>query len=162
MRQIVHAHVRPQPEGVGEGVHFEAGDIKQLEANRASHGGQFGGAQEPRVLMGTAWQKAQQVFRADDGQPEGLGGAVECGQKHAATRTHQGGEGRDDGRRVWHVFEHFHAAHHVVARGLRCGQLFGGCLHILHCHASFQRVKPCHLQCGSGEIDASGSGAAKR
>ena len=112
--------------------------------------------------MGTAWQKAQQVFRADDGQSEGLRGAVERRQEHVATRTHQCGEGRDDGCGVRYVFQHFHAAHHVIARGLRCGQLFGRRLDVLHCHASFQRVESCHLQRGRGEIDPGGSSAAKR
>lgn len=67
-------------------------------------------------------------------------------EKNAAARSHQLGERRDDGSGVRDVFQHLHAAHHVVGTRLRCGQFLGGGFQVTDPHPAFQRVQARHLQ----------------
>ncbi|MDT4853394.1 hypothetical protein FQZ97_876590 [compost metagenome] len=104
--------------------------------------------------MRAAGQQAHDVLGADDGEQVGLRVAVQGGKEHPAARLGQRRAGAHDGGGIRHMFQHFHAGHHVVMAGPFGRQLFDGDLAVIHLHARFQAMQACHLQGFVGQVDA--------
>src|SRR5260221_12809269 len=81
---IVHRHIVVQRVMLAEGVVTHAGKFADREPRIACHRGQFGRSDETAIFVGAPGQQVQHIFRADNGEQEGLGVAVERGKKYPA------------------------------------------------------------------------------
>ena len=88
MQQIVHAHVAHDGAAAREGVVANALDVGNDETGLAAGARQFRRTDELFVVMGAFRQDVQQKLRADDGQRERLGGAIDGGQEDVAAGFH--------------------------------------------------------------------------
>jgi hypothetical protein len=84
------------------------------------------GADELLIAVRALGQQLEHMLGADDGEQEGLGVAVQRREEQPAARLHECCAGLDDGRRVGHVLEHFHAGQHLERRRLLGRQRLGG------------------------------------
>ena len=82
--------------------------------------------------MGAAGKHVQHIFRAHDGEQKGLGIAIDGGEKDVPTWLDQRRAGFDDGRRIGHMLQHFHAGDDIKAAGLLGRQRLGADFAILH------------------------------
>ncbi len=75
--------------------------------------------------MGAAGEPAQDVFGADNGEGEGLRGAVDGGNEHQAAGLEHRGAAFQEQIQVGDVFDDFHVEDDIEALVLR-GQVFSG------------------------------------
>ena len=77
-----------------------------------------------------------------------------------SARFEQRGAGVDHGRRIRHVFEHFHAGHHVKAGGRFGSKVFDGDTPVIDLLSGFEQVQLRHFQRFVRKINAGDPGAA--
>ncbi|MNV91503.1 hypothetical protein D3C71_1860030 [compost metagenome] len=91
--------------------------------------------------MCSAWQHVQHVLGTDNGQHEGLGIAVNSGEKHPASRFHQLRASANHRTRVRDVLKHLHTGDHVKTGGLLLCEPFNADFPVLNIlRPGFKRV----------------------
>ncbi len=110
------------------------------------------------VVVGTARQPSQDIFRPDDGKTQGLHRPVDRGNERHTARLHQPAHRAKKSRHIGDMFNHFHGKHHVEALAFS-QQRLGTCRAVINRKPAVSGMEARNLDVATGRINADHLGA---